>query len=92
MYHGIIQHMAYMTEYLRDNVVARRLDAPVHQGRIFRIVHDTTRRGPSPSMANESAARLVEHLFYPNGWWRDTAQRMLVERGDASVVPALKSC
>ena len=27
---------------------------------------------------------------HPNGWWRDTAQRLLVERGDASVAPVLK--
>ncbi len=27
----------------------------------------------------------------PKGWWRDTAQRLLVERGDASVAPALKT-
>ena len=49
MYHGIIQHMAYMTEYLRDNIVERKLEAPVHKGRIFRIVHDTTQRGPVPA-------------------------------------------
>ncbi len=29
---------------------------------------------------------LLEHA---NGWYRDTAQRLLVERGDASVAPAL---
>jgi mono/diheme cytochrome c family protein len=31
----------------------------------------------------------VETLSHPNGWWRDTAQRLLVERGTTSVVPAL---
>ena len=90
MYHGIIQHMAYMTEYLRDNIVERKLEAPVHKGRIFRIVHDTTQRGPAPAMASESSAQLVERLSHANGWWRDTAQRILVERGDASIAPALK--
>jgi mono/diheme cytochrome c family protein/glucose/arabinose dehydrogenase len=90
MYHGIIQHMAYMTEYLRDNIVERKLEAPVHKGRIFRIVHDTTRRGPNPAMASEPSAQLVGRLSHPSGWWRDTAQRILVERGDLSIVPALK--
>ena len=28
-------------------------------------------------------------LAHPNGWWRDTAQRLLVERGDVSVAAAL---
>ena len=35
------------------------------------------------------SAQLVETLSHPNGWWRDTAQRLLVERGDSAVVPAL---
>jgi len=33
---------------------------------------------------------LVETLLHPNGWWRDTAQRLLVERGDTSVAGTLQ--
>src|SRR5439155_3288226 len=33
---------------------------------------------------------LVQHLAHPNSWWRLTAQRLLVERQDRSVVPALE--
>jgi mono/diheme cytochrome c family protein len=43
-----------------------------------------------PRMLEETAAQLVAHLSHPNGWWRDTAQRLLVLKQDASVVPALK--
>jgi mono/diheme cytochrome c family protein len=32
----------------------------------------------------------VKTLAHPNGWWRDTAQQLLVQRGDRSAVPALK--
>ncbi|MEO6527446.1 MAG: c-type cytochrome, partial [Gemmatimonadaceae bacterium] len=32
----------------------------------------------------------VPVLAHPNGWWRITAQRLLVERGDRSVAPALR--
>jgi mono/diheme cytochrome c family protein len=32
---------------------------------------------------------LVDLLSHPNGWWRDTAQRLLIERGDRSSVAAL---
>ena len=31
-----------------------------------------------PRMYSETAAQLVEHLEHPNGWWRDTAQKLLV--------------
>src|SRR5262249_51089764 len=30
------------------------------------------------------------HLEHPNGWWRDSAQRLIVLRQDKSVVPALR--
>ncbi len=31
----------------------------------------------------------MAHLDHPNGWWRDTAQRLLVLRQDRTVTPAL---
>ena len=42
-------------------------------------------------MYSETPAQLVAHLEHPNGWWRDTAQKLLVLRQDKSVVPALKT-
>jgi mono/diheme cytochrome c family protein len=43
-----------------------------------------------PRMYSESPAQLVAHLADANGWWRDMAQRLLILRQDASVVPALQ--
>lgn len=80
MYRGIVQHRAYITEYLRDQIVARKLAQPTGFGRIYRVVHETTRRDLMPSLSSASATQLVETLSHPNGWWRDTAQRLLVER------------
>ena len=31
----------------------------------------------------------MKHLEHANGWWRDTAQKLLVLKQDKSVVPAL---
>ncbi|MEO7889380.1 MAG: c-type cytochrome [Vicinamibacterales bacterium] len=90
MYHGIIQAKTYITEYLRDHIVEGKLETPIHVGRIFRVVHDTTRRDTAPALSRESSAQLVTRLTHPNGWWRDTAQRMLIERGDKSVAAALR--
>ena len=42
-------------------------------------------------MLNETPAQLVAHLSHQNGWWRDTAQQLLVQRQDKSVVPALQN-
>ena len=90
-YHGIIQHKSYITEYLRDQIVARKLDRPSGYGRIYRVVHDTTRRDRKPALSKATPVQLVETLSHPNGWRRDTAQRLLVERGDRSIVKALAS-
>ena len=91
MYRGIIQHKGYITEYLRDQIVQRTLEPPIGLGRIYRVMHDSTRRDRKPALSTASPAKLVETLSHPNGWWRDTAQRLLVERGDKTVVPALKT-
>ncbi len=44
-----------------------------------------------PRMLQETPAQLVAHLSHENGWWRDTAQQLLVQRQDRSVVPALQN-
>jgi mono/diheme cytochrome c family protein/glucose/arabinose dehydrogenase len=89
MYRGVIQQRADITEYLRDQIIGRKLEEPTGLGRVYRVVHDTTRRDTTTT-APASPAELVERLSHPNGWWRDTAQRLLVERGSKAVVPALK--
>jgi len=88
-YRGIIQDRASTTVYLRDHILARKLDQPTGLGRIYRVVHDTTRLDSPAPFATATPAQLVEALSHPNGWRRDTAQRLLVERGARSVVPAI---
>ena len=89
MYRGIIEHRISVTEYLRDQIVARKLDQPTGYGRIYRVVHETTKRESMNPFAHASSAQLVEALSDANGWRRDTAQRLLVERGPRGVVPDL---
>ncbi len=90
MYRGIIQHKGYMTEYLRDYVLTHKLDQANSFGRIYRVVHESTRRDTTPLPMRATPAQLVSLLSHPNGWRRDMAQQLLVERGDKSVVPALR--
>lgn len=89
MYRGIIQHRDYVTEYLRDQILSRNLVQPTATGRLYRIVHDTLDRGPMPRLSTATGSELVAHLSHPNGWWRDMAHQLIVQRGDVSVVPAL---
>jgi putative membrane-bound dehydrogenase-like protein len=89
MYRGIIEHRISITMYLRDQIFARKLEQPTGFGRIYRVMHDTTSLDTTRTLAHASPAELVETLSHPNGWRRDTAQRLLVERGAKEVVPAL---
>jgi mono/diheme cytochrome c family protein len=92
MYRGIIQEGNWTREgsYLRKVIKQYGLEKNFGRGRIWRLVHKDFKPGPQPRMLEETPAQLVKHLEHPNGWWRDTAQKLLVLKGDASVAPALK--
>ncbi len=91
MYRGIIQEGNWVKEgsYLRKVVQQYDLDKQVAMGRIWRLVHDDFKPGPQPRLYDASSAELAAALDHPNGWWRDTAQRLLVLRQDRSVIPTL---
>ncbi len=90
MYRGVIQDGQYWTDYLRDYIKKNQLELPVNLGRIWRVVHETTKRDRKPSLSKATPQDLVKLFSHPNGWYRDTAQRLLVERGEKSLAPALK--
>jgi mono/diheme cytochrome c family protein len=90
MYRGISQDGPIQTDYLRSYNAKRELAKGINYGRIYRVVHDGMTADKKPQMSKETPAQLVAHLSHPNGWWRDTAQQLIVQRGDKSVVPALK--
>jgi mono/diheme cytochrome c family protein len=41
-------------------------------------------------IARLTSAQWVEHLGDANAWWRETAQQLLVERHEATLVPAIR--
>ena len=90
MYRGVSQEERYQTDYLRDYINQHQLWEGIHHGRIFRVIHSGMHKVEKPHMLEETPAQLVAHLSNPIGWWRDTAQQLLVQRNDKSVVPALK--
>ena len=93
MYRGIIQQGNWTKpgSYLRGVIDEFGFDKNVSRGRIYRLVHqDFTPAKAKPRMLEESNEALVKHLNHPNGWWRDTAQKLLVVRNDKSIAPALQ--
>jgi putative membrane-bound dehydrogenase-like protein len=92
MYRGIIQQANWTRKgsYLRKQIEEHELQKEIGRGRIYRLRHESLVPGPKPRMLDETPAEWVQHLSHPNGWWRDTAQKLLVLRRDLSVVPALE--
>ncbi len=91
MYRGIIQEGDWTKEgsYLRGAILKHGLEKNIGKGRVWRITHKDFKPGPQPKMYQETTAQLVAHLSHPNGWWRDTAQKLVILKEDKSVVPAL---
>ena len=88
MYRAVIEHPQFMPSELQNRADMRLGD---DRGRIYRIVPAGKRaRSPKPASSKATSAELVELLRHENGWWRDTAARLLYERQDASVKPALE--
>jgi mono/diheme cytochrome c family protein len=93
MYRGMIEGAEWAKEgtYLRAKIKQYQLDKVVGHGRIWRLSFDGMARDTTqPRMLTDTPAQLVTHLSHPNGWWRDTAQQLLVLKQDKAVVPALE--
>ncbi len=93
MYHGIIQEgeWAPVGSYLRVKIEQYQLDKVINLGRIWRLSHEDIKRDKTqPRMYEQSSAELLTHLSHPNGWWRDMAQQVLVQRQDKTVAPELE--
>jgi uncharacterized protein len=89
-YNYIIQHNAESDrqEPTPGNAYANPLRDREH-GRIYRIVYEGADPAENLTLANASSEKLVNTLVHENMLWRKHAQRLLVERGEADVVPSL---
>ncbi|WP_372634947.1 c-type cytochrome [Fodinibius sp.] len=90
MYRGIIQHGQFLTNYLETEIKKRGLEKPVGLGRIYRVVHESGEPSDPPRLSSKSPEELVDYLDHPNGWWRNTVQRLLVERQADDVAVELR--
>lgn len=88
-YREMVEHPQFVPEDLRKSVDFRRWK---DRGRIWRIApgNPPSRERPAiPRSGQAETTELVALLAHPNGWTRDTAQRLLVERRDEKAVPVL---
>ena len=72
------------------NNAAVRPDRDHHFGRIWRVQHKQANKFEIPKLAKASPDELIKALEHPNEWVRMTAHRLLAERNQRDVVPALE--
>src|SRR5688500_6615638 len=96
MYRKTIEHHEYLTEEVRKHT---DVESGKDMGRIWRIV----RTGVVPpalatagtqnvkSVSGTDAGELISALRSSNGWPRDTAMRLITERGADAIAPQLEA-
>jgi hypothetical protein len=65
----------------------------VGMGRIYRITPNETGKAEGTSgldLGKQTSKEWVSYLASPNSWWRNTAQRLLVDATDSSVLQSLR--
>ena len=88
MYRGIIQHKTFLTDYLKKEITDRELTQPISCGRIYRIAPSGKEAGYSPLPGDPM--QLVKLFEHPNGWARDKAQQIIIDKKYLQVVPVLR--
>ena len=87
LYHGILQHRVFVTTYLRKQILSRGLDKQNNdRGRIYRVRSTSKDLGKQVKLSGLAASELVPYLAHSNGWWRDAARQLIVQKNDKSVV------
>ena len=91
----------WVTDYYREiiedySAIPRHLQqqygvyAGHDRGRIYRLTHRDAPRAPVADMSTLETEALARECASPLFWRRQTAQRLLVERGEKNAAPALR--
>lgn len=90
MHRGIIQHKAYLTQYLAKQLADKQLDTIKGMGRILKVTNKNNSTSNVPNLTKASSSDLVNLLSNKNGWIRDRAQQLLILNQDVSVASSLE--
>ncbi|MFT6442331.1 MAG: mono/diheme cytochrome c family protein [Salibacteraceae bacterium] len=85
MHRGIIQHKAFISQYLSNLLAQKKLDTLQNLGRILKVVNKNKNLPIPPKFSQASTVELLSLLHSPNGWIRDRAQHLLIIKGDKSI-------
>ncbi|MAD79378.1 MAG: dehydrogenase [Planctomycetaceae bacterium] len=87
MYRETIEHPYSVPEEIKKFL---HLTSGSDRGRVYRLVSPNMKRIRPTRLGDLTNAKLVQHLESDNAWNRETAQRLLWERQDKTVVPLIE--
>jgi putative membrane-bound dehydrogenase-like protein len=88
MYRAVIEHPEWIPPETQKKIDLR---AGSEEGRIYRVFPVDRRPRPIPRLDGLDTKGLVSALESPNGWQRDTSQRLLMHRNDPAAIELLRS-
>src|SRR5262249_55082676 len=87
MYRETIEHPLSIPEPIKKHL---DLTSGKDRGRLYELLYSGAVHRRKPHLSAPSSGELVGTLADADAWWRETAQRLLVERGDRTVAPRLR--
>jgi len=87
MYRECIEHPWSIPPAIKAHL---DLTSGKERGRLWRITADGAPAYVRPRLGGAKVEELAAALARPDGWWRDTASRLLYERQDKAAIPALE--
>jgi mono/diheme cytochrome c family protein len=87
---GVIQHRAYMTSHLREQILEKGLDSITGIGRIYRVIETKNKEENARNFSNLKENELVEMLASTLPYERNFAQQQLISRQAKSSKSAIE--
>jgi putative membrane-bound dehydrogenase-like protein len=88
MYRETIEHPMSIPEPIKKHL---DLTSGKDRGRLYELVHGANKPNPRKKPGDAPTVELVKLLADPDAWWRETAQRLLLERQDRSAADPLRA-
>lgn len=88
MYRAVIEHTEWIPDSMEERIDVR---GGADEGRVYRVLPVGVAPRPMAKLSHATNGELVAQLESPNGWVRDKAQQILVERQATDTAALLES-
>lgn len=87
MYREVVEHPWSIPDNIKQHL---DLSSGKDRGRIYRLAPPGYKHPKGPRLSEAPSADLVSLLVHGSSWWRETAQRLLIERNARETAPAIR--